>query len=116
MWGRNPACSRLSSRLRRGREIPTSRLERRMQPKVAAPTLRHCTTKPSFLCAPRRIVGQNGCNQTVVLTPGRPINNRPQVNNLPYIAAKARCATKCRKSKYRLKPVLPGCGTIFDAV
>jgi hypothetical protein len=32
-------------------------------------------------------------NQTVVFIPGRPINNRPQVNNLPHIAAKPRCAT-----------------------
>jgi hypothetical protein len=29
----------------------------------------------------------------VVVIPGRPIKNRPQVKNLPYIAAKAHCAT-----------------------
>jgi hypothetical protein len=49
------------------------------------------TIKSSFLCGPRRIVRQQGRNQRVVLVPGRPINNRPQVNNLPYIAAKAHC-------------------------
>jgi hypothetical protein len=31
-------------------------------------------------------------NQTVVLIRGRPINNRPQVDNLPYIAAVGQCA------------------------
>jgi len=41
----------------------------------------------SFLCVPRRIVR----------SPGRPINNRPQVTNLPYTAAKPRCATTCAK-------------------
>jgi hypothetical protein len=37
-----------------------------------------------------------GANQTVLLIPDRPINNRRQVNNLPHLAAEPRCATTLR--------------------
>jgi hypothetical protein len=42
---------------------------------------------PRFFAGRDEIVWEHGHNKTVVRIPRRPINNRPQVNNLPHVPA-----------------------------
>jgi hypothetical protein len=66
--------------------------------------LKRIPLNPRFF-ARDELWGSVAATKTFVLIPGRPINNRPQVNNLPHIAAKPLCATigpsKVFKARHR---------------